>query len=117
VGVNPGTVCPQALSFVDFCNCKSLGLMHVNIRSLPLSALFTALAHSANPDVLAVSESCLRNPEISIPNYNIFCQDRTAKGGRISIYCRESLQSSVILSRSIPKQFELLLLKISPETR
>ena len=34
VKVNPGPVCPQALSFVDFCNRKSLGFMHVNIRSL-----------------------------------------------------------------------------------
>jgi hypothetical protein len=63
-----------------------------------------------------VSESWLRkatkNSEISIPNYNIFRQDRTAKGGGISIYCRDSLQRSVILSRSIPKQFELVLLKI-----
>ena len=29
-----GPVCPQALSFVDFCNCKCLGFMHINIRSL-----------------------------------------------------------------------------------
>ena len=34
------------------------------------------------------------------------------KGGGVAIYCRDSLQSSVILSRSVPKQFELLLLKI-----
>ena len=40
VEVNPGPVAssttpiPQALSFVDFCNCKSLDFMHVNIRSL-----------------------------------------------------------------------------------
>ena len=60
VEVNPGpavpssTPTPQVLSFVDFCNRKSLGFMHVNIRSL-LHALFTDLAHSANPDVLAVS--------------------------------------------------------------
>ena len=92
------------------------GFMHVNIRSfLPKFVLFTALAHSANPDVLAVSESWLRkatkNPEISIPNYNIFRQDRTAKGGGVAIYCRDSLQSCVILARSVPKQFELLLLK------
>jgi hypothetical protein len=110
-------VCPQALSFVDFSNCKILGLLHVNIGSLfPKFALFTTLAHSANPDVLAVSESCLRkatkNVEISIPNYNIFRQHRTAEGGGVAIYCRDSLQSSVILSRSMPKQFELLLLKI-----
>ncbi|XP_052349929.1 uncharacterized protein LOC127915120 [Oncorhynchus keta] len=91
--------------------------MHVNIRSLlPKFVLLTALAHSANPDVLAVSESWLRkatkNSEISIPNYNIFRQGRTAKGG-IAVYCRDSLQSNVILSRSIPKQFQLLILKIT----
>ena len=92
--------------------------MHVNIRSLLRKFVFlTASAHSANLDVLAVSESWLRkatnNSEIFIPNYNIFCQDRTAKGGGVAIYCRDSLQSNVILSRSIPKQFELLILKIT----
>uniref|UniRef100_A0A8K9X1H2 Reverse transcriptase domain-containing protein n=1 Tax=Oncorhynchus mykiss TaxID=8022 RepID=A0A8K9X1H2_ONCMY len=123
VEVNPGpavpssTPIPQALSFYDFCNRNSLGFMHVNIRSLlPKFVLFTALAHSANPDVLAVSESWLRkttkNSDILIPNYNIFRQDRTAKGGGVAIYCKDSLQSSVLLSRSVPKQFELLLLKI-----
>ena len=84
--------------------------MHVNIRSLlPKFVLLTALTHSTNPDVLAVSESWLRkatnNSEISIPSYNIFRQDRTAKGGGVAIYCRDSLQGSVILTRSIPKQF------------
>ena len=90
--------------------------MHVNIRSLlPEFVLFIALAHSANPDILAVSESWLRKAtkysEMSIPNC-IFRQDRTAKGGGVAIYCRDSLQSSVILSRSMPKQFEIFLLKI-----
>ena len=66
---------PQALSFLDFCNRKSRGFMHVNIRSLlPKFVLFTALAHSANPDVLAVSESWLRkatkNPEMSIQTFS-----------------------------------------------
>jgi hypothetical protein len=109
--VPSSTPIPQALYFDDFCNRNSLGFMHVNIRSLlPKYVLFTALAHSANPDVLVVSESWLRkttkNSEMLIPNYNIFRQDRTAKGGGVS------LQSSVLLSRSVPKQFELLLLKI-----
>ena len=55
--------------------------MHVNIRSLlPKFVLFTALAHSANPDVLAMSESWLRKAT-----------------------CRESLQSYVMLFRSVPK--------------
>ena len=45
VEVNPGHVCPQVLSLVDFCNRKSLGFMHVNIRSLhPKFVLLTALA-------------------------------------------------------------------------
>ncbi|CDQ59560.1 unnamed protein product [Oncorhynchus mykiss] len=123
VEVNPGhavpssTPTPQVLSVVGFCNRKSLGFLHVNIRSLlPKCILLTALEHSANPDVLAVSESWLRkttkNPEIFIPNYNIFRKDRTAKGGGVAIYCKDSLQSSVLLSKSVPIQFELLLLKI-----
>ena len=120
VEVNPGpavpssTPIPQVLSFVDFCNRKSLGFIHVNIRSLlPKFVLLFTLAHSTNPYVLAVSESWLRkatkNPKIVIPNYNIYRQDRTAKGGGVAIYCRDSLQSYVILSRSVPKQFKLLL--------
>ena len=57
VEVNQEPVCPQPLKFVDFCKRKSLGFMHVNIRSLlPKFVLFTALAHSPIPDVLAVSE-------------------------------------------------------------
>jgi hypothetical protein len=118
VEANPGPSCFQALSFVDFCERKSLGFLHVNIRSLlPKFVLLTALAHSTNTDVLAVSESWLRKPtknsEIFIPNYNIFRQDRTAKGGGVAIYCRDSLQSSVTLSRSMPKQFELLKMNLS----
>jgi hypothetical protein len=108
VDFNPGPAAP------NFCNRKSLGFMHVNIRSLlPEFVLFTALVHSANLDVQAVSESWLRkstkNVKISIPIYNIFRQDSPTKGGRVAIYCRDSLQSSVILSKSVPKQFELLL--------
>jgi len=92
--------------------------MHINIRSLlPKIDLVTALTHSAKPDILAVSESWLKksihNSEISIPNYNVFRQDRHAKGGGVGIYCRENLQCSVLLSRSEPKMFELLLLKIN----
>ena len=93
--VPSSTPIPQVLSLVDFCNRKSLGFMHVNFRSLlPKFALFTALAHSANPDVLAVSEYWLRkstkNPEMSIPNYNIFRQDRTAKSTAEIELCRLS---------------------------
>ena len=62
--------------------------MNVNISSLlPKFALFTALAHSTNPDVLAVSESWLRkatkNSEISTPNYNISVKTELQKGAEL----------------------------------
>ena len=101
--VNPGPAVPsstpQALSFVDFCSRKSLGFMHVNIRScLPKFVLFTALAHSSNPDVLAVSESWLR--KFPSPTRTFSNKIELPKGAG---YCRDSLQSSVMLSRSVPK--------------
>ena len=62
------------LSFVDICNCKSLGFMHVNSRSLlPKVVLYTALAHSANPDVVAMNPGLGRltktqkSPSLTIP--------------------------------------------------
>lgn len=53
------------------------------------------------------------NSEIVIPGYTIFRQDRPTKGGGIAIYCKDNLQCSVILSKSVSKQFEILLLKIN----
>ena len=53
VEVNPGPVAPSTtpnrmfLSFVDFCNRKILGFMHVNIRSL--LPLFYSLLYHALP--------------------------------------------------------------------
>lgn len=60
--------------------------MHLNIRSLlPKVAELTAYVHTANPDILVISESWLKksifNSAVSIPGYNIFCQDRISKGG------------------------------------
>jgi hypothetical protein len=66
IELNPGPVAnntistSQELSYADFCNSNNLRFMHINIRSLlPKMDLFTALAHSTNPDILAVSESWL----------------------------------------------------------
>jgi len=120
---NPGPFVSYAapiingFSYTVFCNCKNFGFMHINIRSLLRKLyLVTALVHAAKTDILAVSESWLRNStkdsDVSISNYNIYQQDRSSKGGGVMLYCRENLQCSVILSKSISKQFELLLLKI-----
>ncbi len=44
--------------------------------------------------------------------YNIFRTDRRAKGGGVAIYVKNCLLATVQLSKSVPKQFELLMLKI-----
>lgn len=108
----------EMLTFNGFCNRKSLGLMHLNIRSLlPKLDELKAYMHTSNPDVLVISESWLKKSvtttAVSIPGYNVFRQDRPSKGGGVAIYCKDSLQCSVILSKSVSKQFELLLLKVN----
>jgi hypothetical protein len=66
--------------------------MHINIRSLLSKfVLLTVLAHSANPEFPAMSESWCRKATKNggfHPNY-IFLQDRTAKGGVVAVCCRE----------------------------
>ena len=44
--------------------------------------------------------------------YNIFRTDRCAKGGGVAIYIKNTFQATVQLSKSVPKQFELLILKV-----
>ena len=44
--------------------------------------------------------------------YNVFHQDRATKGGGVAIFVKEHLQCSVSLSKAVPKQFELLVLKL-----
>lgn len=105
--VNTAVPILNGFSYADFCNRKNFGFMHINIRSLlPKLDLFTALAHASNPDILAVSESWLRkstiDSDVSIPNYNIYRQDRSSKGGGVMLYCRECLQCTVILSKCDP---------------
>ena len=49
---------------------------------------------------------------INIAGYNVFRQDRTSKGGGVAIFAKEHLQCSINLSKSIPKQFDLLIISI-----
>lgn len=78
------------------------------------------LVHTANPDVLALSESWLKKRntdlDILIPGYNVFRQDRATRGGGVAMYCKDHLQCTVALSKSVPKQFELLVLKLRLST-
>lgn len=90
----------------------------INIRSLlPKLDELKVYVQTACPDILVISESwfkkSLPSTAVSLPGYSVFRQDRSTKGGGVAIYCKDSLQCSVILSRSVPKQLELVLLRIS----
>ena len=96
-----------------------MGFLHVNICSLLNSKHFDTLktlVHTANPDVLAISESWLKKGntdlDIFIPGYNVFRQDRATRGGGVAMYVKDHLQCTVVLPKSVPKQLELLVLKL-----
>jgi hypothetical protein len=65
--------------------------MHVNIRSLlPKFVLFTALAHPANLDVPAVSESWLRKTKekLKCPSLTIIFSDNIELPKGVELACR-----------------------------
>lgn len=49
---------------------------------------------------------------VDITGYNVFRQDRSSKGGGVAIFVKEHLHSSIVFRKSIPKQFDLLILNI-----
>uniref|UniRef100_A0A3B1JMQ8 Reverse transcriptase domain-containing protein n=1 Tax=Astyanax mexicanus TaxID=7994 RepID=A0A3B1JMQ8_ASTMX len=123
---NPGpafdTTSSQLL-FNDFCDRKSLGFLHVNICSLLNSRHFDnlkTLVHTSNPDVLAISESWLKKSntdlDILLPGYIVFRQDRSTRGGGVAMYVKDHLHCTVAFSKSVPKQFELLVVKLKLST-
>ncbi len=91
--------------------------MHINVRSLlPKIDMVRIWAKSTNVDIMVLSETWLgrSTPDsyIYMEGYNIFRTDRHAKGGGVAIYVKNSLLATIQLSKSVPKQFELLVLKI-----
>ena len=106
--VNPAV---PNLSFNDFCEHTA-----INFRSLlPKLDLLKSWAHTVTPDVLAISGSWLErsiaNPDISIPGYNIFHQDRVTKGGGVALYVKDHLRCTTSPSKSVPKLLEPLVLR------
>ncbi|CAB1340226.1 unnamed protein product, partial [Coregonus sp. 'balchen'] len=61
--------------------------------------------HSSNSDVLVITETWLRksvlNTDVSLSGYNLFCQDRSSKGGGVAIFTKEPLQCSVVSTNGI----------------
>ena len=105
------------ICFTDFCSCKSLGFLHINTRSLlPKMVQLKVWVHSSNPDVLFITEMWFRksvlNADVYLSDYNLFRQNRSSKGGGVAIFTKDHLQSSFVSTKSVPKQFDLLVLSI-----
>lgn len=96
------------LCFGDFCAQKNLGFKIINANQFHS-------VHGSNSVVL-VTETWLRKSifysEVLLPGYNPFWQDRSSKGESVAIFTKEHLQCSIALAKSIPKQFDLLVLNI-----
>ncbi len=113
----PGTDMISLQTPADFLNRSGIGFVHINVRSLlPNIDMVRIWAKSTNVDIMVLSETWLgrSTPDsyIYMEGYNIFRTDHRAKGGGVAIYVKNSLLATVHLSKSVPKQFELLVLKI-----
>lgn len=100
-----------------FLNRSGIGFVHMSVRSLlPKIDMVRIWAKSTNADIMVLSETWLRSStpdsDVYMDGYNIFRTDRGAKGGGVAIYVKNTFQATVPLSKSVPKQFELLILKI-----
>ena len=99
---------------------KGLGLIHLNVRSLlchdKLDHIKILLSQT-DADILVVSESWLKesvtDSSVALDHYNIFRCDRVGKGGGVAIYVKSKFKVSVLKTVSIPKCFELLILKVA----
>ncbi|CAB1337399.1 unnamed protein product, partial [Coregonus sp. 'balchen'] len=65
---------------------------------------------------MVLTETWLRksvlNTDVNLSGYKLFQQDRSSKGGGVAIFTKEHLQCSVVSTKSVPKQFHLLVLSI-----
>jgi hypothetical protein len=77
--------------------------------------------HSANTDVVVITETWLRkrdlNTDINLTGYNLFLQDGSSKGGRVTIFTKDHLQCLVVSTKSFPIQFNWLVLSIKTSNR
>jgi exonuclease III len=116
---NPGpattTMCLQTPA--DFLDRTCIGFIHMNVRSLlPKMDMGKIWANSTNADIMVASETWLSksipDSHVNLDGYNLFRVDRRTKGGGVAIYTKNTFQTTVLVSKSVPKQYELLVLKV-----
>jgi hypothetical protein len=116
--LTPILICALISASLISALIKALGFLHFNTRSLlPKMYQLKVWVHSSNPDVLVITETWLRNSvlntDVNLSGYNLFGQDRSSKGGGVAIFTRDHLQCSVVSTKSVLKQFDLLVLSIT----
>ena len=125
VHVNPGPPVTASLPtgpqydlcFTDFCDRNGLGFLHINARSLLKHFdQIKVWVESSSPEILVLTETWLRksvpSSNINISGYNLFRQDRSTRGGGVAIYFKDHLHCSLLLAKSIPKQYDLLVTQL-----
>ena len=112
----PSVVCLNTHAFKER---KGLGLIHLNIRSLLKPQKLDhirVLVSQTDPDILVLSESWLKrsvnDSDVALPSFNIFRCDRNGKVGDIAIYVKSCFTVTAINAISIPKCYEVLILKV-----
>lgn len=101
----------------DFKNRHGLGFIHLNVRSLvPKMDMIKIWANTTKTDIIIVSETWLKKsvPDklILIEGYKVYRSDRIGKGGGVAIYIKSKFTSSVTLSVTKAKQFDILAIKV-----
>ena len=101
----------------NFLNITGIGFTHMNMRSLLRKIDMVKIwANLTNADIMVASETWLSksipDSHVHLDGYNLFRVDRRAKGGGVAIYAKNTFQTTVLVSKSVPKQYELLVLKV-----
>ena len=96
-----------------------LGLLCLNVRSLVANiAYIKTLILRSKPDVFVATESWLKShitdSQIILDGYRVFRCDRAQKktGGGVAIYVKSTISVDILLSLSVPNQFECLIVRI-----
>lgn len=123
IHVNPGPL-PSFESLyhfstpAEFANRHGLGFLHMNEGSLlPKLDVLKTWFMLAKPDFVVISETWLK-PSVSdnvmqVGGFNVFQTDRKGRAGGVAIYVSNKFNISVLLSLSVPRQFEILAIHIS----
>ena len=73
-------------------------------------------AQTTSADIIIISESWLSksigDDVVSIDGYNLYRADRPKRGGGIAVYSKCKFHTQMLVTKSIPKQFEILALQV-----